>query len=101
MSNDLAEGDGECILPPGHVVNPLKLQDSDNFDDINSILQPSTPLPILYNHTNHIRTIRDTEKIINTQTIIDKEGHRQRVVAMVSLDQYFSVSNRDATELSL
>lgn len=83
MLNDLALGDGECILPPGHVVNPLKLQDNANLDDIDSIIQSSTPSTVLYNHTNHIRTTRDTEKVVNTRTIIDKDGHRHRVVAMV------------------
>ncbi|KMQ95119.1 integrin alpha-ps1 [Lasius niger] len=77
-----ALADGECTLPPGHVVNPLKLQDSINFDDTDSILQSSTPPTILYNHTNHIRTTRDTEKVVNTRTVLDKDGHRHRVVAM-------------------
>ncbi|XP_014485304.1 PREDICTED: integrin alpha-PS1 isoform X2 [Dinoponera quadriceps] len=77
-----ALGDGECTLPPGHIVNPLKLQDSDNFDDVDNMLQPSTSPPILYNHTNHVRTTRDTEKVVNTRTIVDKDGHRHRVVAM-------------------
>lgn len=69
-------------MPPGHVVNPLKLQ--DNVNDIDSIMQSSTPSAVLYNHTNHIRTTRDTEKVVNTRTIFDKDGHRHRVVAMVS-----------------
>ncbi|XP_011147082.1 integrin alpha-PS1 isoform X2 [Harpegnathos saltator] len=77
-----ALGDGECTLPSGYIVNPLKLQDSDTFDDVDSILQSSTISPILYNHTNHIRTTRDTEKVVNTRTIVDKDGHRHRVVAM-------------------
>ncbi|KAG5310141.1 ITA1 protein, partial [Acromyrmex insinuator] len=77
-----ALGDGECTLPPGYVVNPLKLQDNVNFDDIDNIIQSSTPSTVLYNHTNHIRTTRDTEKVVNTRTIIDKDGHRHRVVAM-------------------
>lgn len=84
MLNDLAPGDGECTLPLGHVVNPLKLQDNVNLDDIDSIMQSSTLPTVLYNHTNHIRTRRDTEKVVNTRTIIDKDGHRHRVVAMVS-----------------
>lgn len=88
MSNNLALGDGECTLPRGHIVNPLKLQDSDNFDDIDNILQSSTSSSILYNHTNHIRTTRDTEKVVNTRTIIDKDGHRHRVVAMVGLKEF-------------
>ncbi|XP_029660210.1 integrin alpha-PS1 isoform X1 [Formica exsecta] len=77
-----ALADGECTLPPGHVVNPLKLQDSVNFDDTDNIMQSSTRPTILYNHTNHIRTTRDTEKVVNTRTIIDKDGHRHRVVSM-------------------
>lgn len=76
------QADGECTLPSGYVINPLKLQDSINFDDTESILQSSTRPTILYNHTNHIRTTRDTEKVVNTRTIIDKDGHRHRVVAM-------------------
>lgn len=84
MLNDIALGDGECTLPPGYVVNPLKLQDNVNLDDIDNIIQSSTPSTILYNHTNHIRTTRDTEKVVNTRTIIDKDGHRHRVVVMVS-----------------
>lgn len=83
MLNDLALGDGECILPAEHVINPLKLQDNANLDDIDSIIQSSTPSTVLYNHTNHIRTTRDTEKVVNTRTILDKDGHRQRVVTMV------------------
>ncbi|KYN02758.1 Integrin alpha-PS1 [Cyphomyrmex costatus] len=78
-----ALGEGECILPPGYVVNPLKLQDNINLDDIDNIMQSSTPSIVLYNHTNHIRTTRDTEKVVNTRTIVDKDGHRHRVVAML------------------
>jgi len=86
MINNLALGDGECILPPGHVVNPLRLQDSISFDDTDGILHAyPTQLPILYNHTNHIRVTRDTEKVVNTRTIIDKDGHRHRIVAMVKI----------------
>lgn len=91
MLNNLALADGECTLPPGHVVNPLKLQDSINFDDTDSILQSSTRPTILYNHTNHIRTTRDTEKVVNTRTIIDKDGHRHRVVSMVRAASYLIV----------
>lgn len=88
MLNNLALADGECTLPSGHVINPLKLQDSISFDDADSILQSSTRSTILYNHTNHIRTTRDTEKVVNTRTIIDKDGHRHRVVAMVKAHLY-------------
>lgn len=87
--NNLALGEGECILPLGHVVNPLRLQDNINLDDTDDILHthPShtTSFPILYNHTNHIRITRDTEKVVNTRTIIDKDGHRHRVVTMVRI----------------
>lgn len=88
MLNNLTLADGECTLPSGYVINPLKLQDSINFDDTESILQSSTRPTILYNHTNHIRTTRDTEKVVNTRTIIDKDGHRHRVVAMVKFHLY-------------
>ena len=43
----------------------------------------STPLPLPHNHTNHMRIRRDTEKVVNTRTIIDKDGHRHQVVSMV------------------
>lgn len=85
LYNLVALGDGECILPSGQVVNPLKLQDSISYDDIDvfqSVI--STPPPLPHNHTNHIRTRRDTEKVVNTRTIIDKDGHRRQVVSMVS-----------------
>ncbi|XP_015182230.1 PREDICTED: integrin alpha-PS1 isoform X2 [Polistes dominula] len=78
-----ALGEGECTLPPGHSVNPLKLQDSVNFEDLDSIFPtPSTSPPILYNHTNHIRMKRDTEKVVNTRTIVDKDGQKHYIVSM-------------------
>ncbi|XP_017787536.1 PREDICTED: integrin alpha-PS1 [Habropoda laboriosa] len=78
-----ALGDGECILPPGQVVNPLKLQDSISYDDLDVFQSVvSTPTTLSHNHTNHIRTRRDTEKVVNTRTIIDKDGHRHQVVSM-------------------
>ncbi|XP_012134810.1 multiple edematous wings isoform X2 [Megachile rotundata] len=73
-------GAGECILPPGHVVNPLKLQNNIN-DDID-VFQSTLSTPTLHNHTNHMRTKRDTEKVVNTRTIIGKDGHRRQVVSM-------------------
>lgn len=82
--NLLALGEGECILPSGHVVNPLKLQDSISYDDIDVFQSAASTPPTLYNHTNHVRTTRDTEKVVNTRTIIDKDGHRRQVVSMVS-----------------
>lgn len=80
-----ALGDGECILPPEHVVNPLKLQDSISYDDIDVFQSVISTPPTLYNHTNHVRTRRDTEKVVNTRTIIDKDGHRRQVVSMVGV----------------
>lgn len=77
-------GDGECILPPGQVVNPLKLQDSISYDDIDvfqSVM--STPATLIHNYTNQMRIRRDTEKVVNTRTIIDKDGHRYQIVSMV------------------
>ena len=82
--NLLASGDAECSLPSGHVVNPLKLQDSINYDDIDVFQSAASTPPTLYNHTNHVRTTRDTEKVVNTRTIVDKDGHRRQVVSMVS-----------------
>ncbi|XP_020290925.1 integrin alpha-PS1 isoform X2 [Pseudomyrmex gracilis] len=79
-----ALGDGECILPPGHVVNPLRLQDSITFDGLD-ILQPASRPSAnehFNNYTNHVRVTRDTEKVVNTRTVIDKDGRRHRVVAM-------------------
>ena len=75
-------GDAECSLPSGHVVNPLKLQDSISYDDIDVFPSAASTPPTLYNHTNHVRTTRDTEKVVNTRTIIDKDGHRRQVVSM-------------------
>lgn len=78
-----ASGDGECILPPGHIVNPLKLQDSISYDDIDVFQSAiSTSLTLPHNHTIRIRNRRDTEKVVNTRTIIDKDGHRHQVVSM-------------------
>ncbi|XP_076618885.1 multiple edematous wings isoform X2 [Colletes latitarsis] len=77
-----ALGDGECILPPEHVVNPLKLQDSISYDDMDVFQSAVSTPPTLYNHTNHVRTRRDTEKVVNTRTIIDKDGHRRQIVSM-------------------
>lgn len=76
------QGVGECVLPPGHVVNPLKLQDSITYDDIDVFQSAASTTPTLYNHTNHIRSRRDTEKVVNTRTIVDKDGHRRQVVSM-------------------
>ena len=75
-------GDAECSLPSGHIVNPLKLQDSISYDDIDVFPSAASTPPTLYNHTNHVRTTRDTEKVVNTRTIIDKDGHRRQVVSM-------------------
>ncbi|XP_043249530.1 integrin alpha-PS1 isoform X2 [Colletes gigas] len=77
-----ALGDGECILPPEHVVNPLKLQDSISYDDMDVFQSAVSTPPTLYNHTNHVRTRRDTEKVVNTRTVIDKDGHRRQIVSM-------------------
>lgn len=78
-------GDGECILPPGHVPNPLKLQDSISYEDIDVFQSvTSTPSTLPHNYTGQMRTKRDTEKVVNTRTIIDKDGHRHQVVSMVS-----------------
>lgn len=84
LNNFVVLGVGECVLPPGHVVNPLKLQDSITYDDIDVFQSAASTTPTLYNHTNHIRSRRDTEKVVNTRTIVDKDGHRRQVVSMVS-----------------
>lgn len=83
--NNSALGDGECILPAGHSVNPLRLQDSftlDGFDILQPASRPSAN-EHFNNYTNHVRVTRDTEKVVNTRTIIDKDGRRHRVVTMV------------------
>ncbi|XP_015438656.1 PREDICTED: integrin alpha-PS1 [Dufourea novaeangliae] len=74
-------GDGVCILPPEHV-NPLKLQDSTGYDDTDIFQSAISTPPTLHNHTNRARMRRDTEKVVNTRTIIDKYGHRRQVVSM-------------------
>ncbi|XP_076754708.1 multiple edematous wings [Xylocopa sonorina] len=77
------QGDGVCILPSGQIPNPLMLQDSINYDDINvfnSVVSTRTTLP--HNHTSYIRTRRDTEKVVTAQTIIDKDGRKHQVVSM-------------------
>lgn len=80
----VASGDGECILPSGQIVNPLKLQDSISYDDIDIFQSAiSTSLTLPHNHTIRMRNRRDTEKVVNTRTIIDKDGHRHQVVSMV------------------
>ncbi|XP_043273061.1 integrin alpha-PS1 isoform X2 [Venturia canescens] len=76
---------GDCTLAPGHVVNPLKLQGSMSMDDFDPLFSTTTYPPITYyrNRTyNHIRERRDTEKVVNTRTIIDNDGHRHQVVSM-------------------
>ncbi|KAG7208526.1 hypothetical protein KM043_014745 [Ampulex compressa] len=76
-------GDGICTLPPGHVVNPLNLKDGYALDDSESIMQSTPPSPAVQrNHTDHLRARRDTEKVVNTRTFIDKDGHRHHVVSM-------------------
>ncbi|XP_012263310.2 integrin alpha-PS1 isoform X2 [Athalia rosae] len=80
-----ALGGGECSLPPGHSVNPLKLQGSFGLDDMETLFPTSTAVPNMKNypnHTNSIRDRRDTEKVVNTKTTIDKDGHRHQVVSM-------------------
>ncbi|XP_053971338.1 integrin alpha-PS1 isoform X1 [Hylaeus volcanicus] len=75
-------GHGECMPLPEHVLNPLKLQDSANDDDMDvSSSVVSTP-PTLHSYINHVRTRRDTEKVLNTHIITDKDGHRRQVVSM-------------------
>lgn len=76
-------GDGECTLPAGHEVNPLKLQSSLSFDDLDLLFPQSTTIsPNLHNQTNFIRRKRDTEKVVNTRTTIDKDGRRHQIVSM-------------------
>ncbi|XP_015598210.1 integrin alpha-PS1 isoform X2 [Cephus cinctus] len=78
-----ALGDGECTLSPGFEANPLKLQGSLGPDDLGPLYPLSTTPPSdLRNETNFVRRRRDTEKIVNTHTIVDKEGHKHQVVSM-------------------
>lgn len=87
MLDFLALGDlGECTLSAGHTVNPLKLQGSMSLDDYDPLYSANTNTPSNYyrNRTsNYIRERRDTEKVVNTRTIIDTDGHRHQVVSMV------------------
>ncbi|XP_012275249.1 integrin alpha-PS1 [Orussus abietinus] len=77
------QGHGECSLPPGHVANPLKLQGSLSYDDLDPLASLSTSTSSnFYNHTDFTRRRRDTEKVVNTRTIIDKKGRRHQVVSM-------------------
>ncbi|XP_031825831.1 multiple edematous wings [Nomia melanderi] len=77
-----ALGDGVCILPPEHIANPLKLLDSTSYDDSDVFQSVLTTPSTLHNHSNYVRMKRDTEKVVNTRTIIDKDGHRRQVVSM-------------------
>ncbi|XP_066588057.1 integrin alpha-PS1 isoform X2 [Prorops nasuta] len=79
----IVQGSGECKLPPGHSANPLNLQGNLSMDDLDSLLPLPTSSPSLsYNHSNYMRSKRDTEKVVNTKIIIDKDGHRHQVVSM-------------------
>ncbi|XP_057322797.1 integrin alpha-PS1 isoform X1 [Microplitis mediator] len=77
-------GDGECILPPGYVVNPLKLLGSVSYDDLDPF--PSTtssPVNYYRNRTiNHIRDRRDIEKVVSTRMTTDRDGHSRQIVSM-------------------
>ena len=73
-------------------MNPLKLQDSISYDDIDVFQSAiSTSLTLPHNHTIRIRNRRDTEKVVNTRTIIDKDGHRHQVVSMVIIFMFFKI----------
>jgi hypothetical protein len=70
-------------VPPGQV-NALNLQGSIGLEDIDPLF-PQKPLsPLDINHTNQIRRRRDTEKVIKTKIMIDRDGHRRQVVTMVN-----------------
>ncbi|XP_026672705.1 integrin alpha-PS1 isoform X2 [Ceratina calcarata] len=77
-----ALGDSECILPRGHIPNPLNLQDSISYEDTDMFQTLSTQSPLLHNHTGHIRMRRDIEQVVNPRTFIDKDGHRRKIVSM-------------------
>ena len=77
-------------MSAGHSVNPLKLQGSVTLEDLDPLFSSSLihnvnpPSNYYRNRTrNHIRERRDTEKVVNTRTIIDKDGHRHQAVSMV------------------
>ncbi|XP_078051152.1 multiple edematous wings [Augochlora pura] len=83
MPSVQALGGGVCTLPPDHEVNPLKLQDSAaSYDDIKMFQFPISTPPTIHNDTNYARMKRDTEKVVNTRTLIDNDGHRRQIVSM-------------------
>ncbi|KAK0076160.1 hypothetical protein PV325_005802 [Microctonus aethiopoides] len=80
-------GDGECILPLGHGVNPLKLLGSVSYEDLDVFPQTAVVPPINYYRNrsttiNHIRKRRDIEKVVSTRITTDNEGHEHQIVSM-------------------
>lgn len=73
----------ECQVPQGRV-NPLNLLGSIGMEDIDPLFPAKTNPSIETNQTNHVRRRRDTEKVVTTKIIIDKDGHRKSVVSMVN-----------------
>nr|XP_033325030.1 integrin alpha-PS1 [Megalopta genalis] len=82
MPSVQALGDGVCTLPPDHQFNPLKLQDSASYDDINIFQSAISTPPTTNNDTNYVRMKRDTEKVVNTRTMIDSDGNRRQIVSI-------------------
>ncbi|XP_014210649.1 integrin alpha-PS1 [Copidosoma floridanum] len=73
---------GECRVPAGRV-NPLNLQGSFGLEDIDPLFSTQKPRPLVdLNDTSHARRKRDTEKVVTTRIVVDKDGHRRHVVTM-------------------
>ncbi|XP_046412841.1 integrin alpha-PS1 isoform X1 [Neodiprion fabricii] len=80
-----ASGGGQCSLPYEHDVNPLGLQGSLSLDDVDAIFPSTTvisPLNGYMNRSSNMRRRRDTEKVINTKTMIGEDGLRHQIVSM-------------------
>ncbi|XP_058799124.1 integrin alpha-PS1 isoform X2 [Phymastichus coffea] len=71
----------ECQVPQGYV-NPLNLLGSLGMEDIDPLFPAKPSSSIESNQTNHMRRRRDTEKVVTTKIIIDKDGHKKAVVSM-------------------
>ncbi|XP_063973900.1 integrin alpha-PS1 isoform X1 [Diachasmimorpha longicaudata] len=77
---------GECFLPAGFKENPLDLLRSSSYEDLDPLYNTGDTAPAAYwrNRTtgNRVRERRDTEKVVNTRTVVDDDGHRHQVVSM-------------------
>ncbi|XP_016838421.1 integrin alpha-PS1 isoform X2 [Nasonia vitripennis] len=80
-----AGGEVECQVPPGQV-NPRNLQGSIGMEDLDPLSnynpQKSDSSLEINKTANHIRRRRDTEKVVITTVMLDKNGHRHEVVTL-------------------